>query len=94
MKIDLNTSPTFQIIKEIFFEFINLLAGNIWNKIGLSILLIILSMVCIFSSVTSQNGEELDKPIIFTITGYVLLIVSLCLIGMRFKEIRDRNKNK
>lgn len=94
MKLNLKENPTIIIIKEIFFEVINLFMGNVCNKIGLSVLFLILSMVCIFSPILSQYGEELNKPFIFYLTGFGLLSISIFLIGRRYKEIKNRIKSE
>ena len=79
-----NYKSSRKIVVEIFGEFINLAVGNVYNKIGLSLLLLAISLALFFSPI--QNVEI--KPNGFYIFGVILLSISAVLIFKRFHEIK------
>jgi hypothetical protein len=78
------------IFKELLGEFINLLFGNVWNKVGLSILLLVLAMVCFLSPIVGLNNEPIDKPFSFYVVGGLLTLISIYLIARRCKELKEK----
>ena len=82
---------TLQILKEILGDFINVFLGNVWNKIGLSVLLMGLAIICILSPIVGLNDEPVQKPLSFYIIGGVLILISLYLVGRRWKELKEKN---
>ena len=82
---------TLQIVKELLGEFINVFLGNVWNKVGLSILLLGLAIICILSPIIGLNDEPIQKPLPFYIIGGVLILISFYLVGRRWKELKEKN---
>ena len=77
-----------KIVTEIGLEFLNLIVGNIYTKTGLSLLLFILGLVCIFANMTN----EIQKPEGFYIVGGILVLVSIILIFIRCSEMKQKMK--
>lgn len=86
-------NPTLQILKELSGEFINVVSGNVWNKVGLSLLLLGLAAICILSPIVGLYNEITQKPISFYIIGGILIVVSLFLVGKRWREIKEKLTN-
>ena len=81
------------ICKELLGEFINVLLGNVWNKIGLSILLFALTMVCTFSPIVGLEGKSMDKSLVWYVFGGILFSISIFLIAIRWKEIKREKRS-
>lgn len=79
-----------QTLKELLGEFINVFSGNVWNKIGLSILLLGLAITCILCPIVGLKDEPIQKPLSFYIIGGALILVSFYLIGRRWKELKEK----
>lgn len=77
-----------KIVIEIGLEFLNLIVGNIYTKTGLSLLLFILGLVCIFANMTN----EIQKPKGFYVVGGILVLVSIILIFIRCSELKRKMK--
>jgi hypothetical protein len=82
-----NTSKI--ILKEILKEFVNLIFGNVFNKIGLSLLCFIISLTFFFA----KMENDITKPLILKLFGVGFILISLTLILMRYSEIKNK-KNK
>ncbi len=82
-----NPNVAKKIFSEIGLEFLNLIFGNIYTKTGLSLLLFILGLICIFA-----NMENEVKPKGFYIVGGLLIIISIILIFKRYIELKRKNK--
>ena len=80
------------LVGELIWELINVFLGHIWNKIGCSILLFILAMICFFSPILGINGEPTDKPIFFYVIGFIFIVVSFYLIVRRWIELKQKNR--
>lgn len=77
---------TKKISKEIGLEFLNLIFGNVYAKTGLSLLLFILGLTCIFANMEN----EVLKPKGFYIVGGILVLVSIILIFKRYSELKRK----
>jgi hypothetical protein len=78
------------IFKQFLFGVLQLLYGNIWNRVGLSILLFLLALVGMFSPVVDSNGEMLAKPCFFYFVGAALVVASVYLIYAHWSEKRRK----
>ncbi|WP_131387731.1 hypothetical protein [Flavobacterium suncheonense] len=76
-----------QIFAEIGKEFINVILGNVYSKTGLSLMLLLIGLICIFAPI----GNEEQKPKWFYIVGSVLTIISILLIVRRYFELKKKN---
>ena len=81
-----------KIAIEIGMEFLNLIFGNIYTKIGLSLMLLIIGGVCIFAPI----DNEIYKPKWLYIFGGILILSSILLIIKRYLELKniDRKEQK
>lgn len=84
---------TLTIIKELLGEFINLLFGNVWNKVGLSILLLIIAIPLILSPVIGVDGKPEEKSSSFYVFGGILILSSIYLIVRRWKELKEKSNH-
>lgn len=73
---------------EIGKEFLNLIFGNIYNKTGLSVLLFIMGLICLFTPIKN----EIQKPRGFYIVGGLLILSSIVLISKRYNELKQNIK--
>ncbi|KIC90272.1 hypothetical protein OI18_23325 [Flavihumibacter solisilvae] len=80
------------IIIELLCEFVNVVYGNACGKIGLSIILLIIALVCLFSPVVGLDNKPINKHFSFYITGGVLIIISFYLIVRRWKGLKKKSK--
>ncbi len=85
--------PALAIFREFAGEFVDLLFGNVWNKVGLSILLFVIAMACMLSPVVGLDGEPIDNPDTFYVVGAVLILISICLIAKRWKELKEKSNS-
>ena len=79
-----------KILFEIGREFLNIIFGNVYNKIGLSLLLSIVSIVLILV----PTSNEIHKSKWFIIVGGILILLSLFLIYTRYLELNKKNIDK
>lgn len=86
-------NTTIELAKELIGEFINLLFGNVWTKVGLSLLLFVLGLVFIMSPLIGQDEKPLNKPSAFYIIGSVFLIISVGLIVKRWTELKKKSNH-
>ena len=84
-------NTTWELAKELLGDFVNLLFGQVWNKVGLSLLLIVLGLVFILSPIVGHDGKPLDTPISHYIIGSTLLVTSVILIVTRWTELKKKN---
>ena len=82
-------TPT--LFKKLLREFIKVLLGQVWNKVGHSILLLVLAMVCILSPIVGLNNEPVAKPFSFYLVGGALILISIYLIARRWKELKEKS---
>ena len=80
--------------KLLFIEFskglVNLFLGNAFNKIELSLVLLIPGFGFIYIAKT----QELSHPAILFIIGSLFIIISLSIILKRYKELKQLLKNE
>lgn len=81
---------TLRITKEIGLEFVNLIFGNVYTKIGISLVFLIIGLVLIFANF--ENGTQ--KPQVFYILGFISIIVSLVLVLIRYSELKEKFSDK
>jgi drug/metabolite transporter (DMT)-like permease len=79
-----------KILIEIGMGFLNVIFGNVYNKTGLSLMLLIVGLIFIF--VPMANEEQ--KPKWFYIVGAILALISIFLIIKRYSELKRKLKNK
>jgi putative Mn2+ efflux pump MntP len=91
MNIYRKHNTTIELAKELIGEFINLLFGNVWTKVGLSFLLFVLGLVLIMSPLVGQDDKPLNKPSFFYIIGSALIVISVGLIVKRWTELKRKN---
>ncbi len=77
-----------KILIEIGREFLNIIFGNVYNKIGLSLLLFIVGVVLILV----PTSNEIQKSKWFIIVGGLLILLSLLLIYTRYLELNRKNQ--
>ncbi len=83
-----NNKTVKNICRELLMEFVNLFVGNVYNKIGFSVLLLVISLILFLSPI--QNVEV--KPTALYVIASILPLISFYLIFQRFKELK-RQKN-
>ena len=76
-----------KLSKEIGFEFLGLIFGNVYTKIGLSLILFIVGMICILAKMENEV-----KPKGFNIVGGLLILISIILISKRYLELKRKNE--
>ena len=79
-----------KILAEIGMEFLNVIFGNVYNKTGLSLLLLIVALICIFVPM----GNEVQKPKWFNIVGGILIVISILLFVRRYLELNRKQKSE
>lgn len=78
------------LVIEIGKAFANLIFGNAYNKIGLSLILLIpgIGFICIGAS------QELKYPEILYIIGCLFILASIILILKRYSELKRNIENQ
>ena len=79
-----------KILAEIGMEFLNVIFGNVYNKTGLSLMLLIVALICILAPM----GNEEQKPSWFHIVGGILIVISMSLIVKRYLELNRKKKSE
>jgi len=79
-----------KILAEIGMEFLNVIFGNVYNKTGLSLMLLIVALICIFAPM----GNEEQKPSWFYIVGGILIVISMSLVVRRYLELNRKQKSE
>ena len=79
-----------KILAEIGMEFLNVIFGNVYNKTGLSLILLIIALICIFTRI----GNEEQKPSWFNIVGGILIVISISLVIRRYLELNRKQKSE
>jgi hypothetical protein len=70
--------------------FLNVIFGNVYNKTGLSLMLLILGLIFIFVPMASEE----QRPKWFYIVGVILALISILLIIKRYSELKQKFKSK
>lgn len=78
------------IFRELLSEFVNVLFGNVWNKVGLSIILFGIALILILSPIIGVDGKQEDKPSSWYVFGGILILSSIYLILRRWKELKAK----
>lgn len=71
-------------------EFLNVVFGNVYTKTGLSLMLLIISLIFIFVPME----DETEKPKWFYIVGGMLALISILLIFRRYSELNRKLKTE
>ena len=79
-----------KILAEIGMEFLNVIFGNVYNKTGLSLMLLIVALICIFAPM----GNEEQKPSWLYIVGGILIVISMSLVVRRYLELNRKQKSE
>ncbi len=85
-----------KVLKEIGKEFLNLIFGNVYNRIGLSLLIFLIGSVIIFAPMEDKT----QKPKWFFIVGGLFIAISLMLVIKRYLQLKiemeseNRNGNE
>jgi hypothetical protein len=79
-----------KILAEIGMEFLNVIFGNVYNKTGLSLMLLIVALICIFAPM----GNEEQKSSWFYIVGGILIVISMSLVVRRYLELNRKQKSE
>lgn len=80
-----------QIVKELLGEFINVFLGNVWNKVGLSVLLLGLAIICILCPMVGLNDESVQRSFSFYLIGGLFIFISFYIIWRRWKELKENS---
>jgi cytochrome c biogenesis protein CcdA len=78
------------LVTEIGKAFINLIFGNAYNKIGLSLILLILGISFIWIGIS----QELKHPKILYIIGGLFILASIILMLKRYTELKHNTEKK
>lgn len=78
------------LIMEIGKAFINLIFGNAYTKIGLSLILLIPGIGFIFI----PESQKLKHPEILYIIGGLFILVSIMLLLKRYSELKQNSDNQ
>jgi hypothetical protein len=79
-----------KIAVEIGMEFLDLIFGNIYTKIGFSLMLLIIGGICILAPIEN----EIYKSKVFYIVGGILVLSSILLIFKRYLELKNIDRKK
>jgi hypothetical protein len=78
------------LLIEIGKGFLNLIFGNAYNRIGLSLILLIPGIGFIFIGIS----QEVKHPEILYVIGGLFILASIILIVKRYSELKQKTKSQ